>query len=263
MAILKELAVLADYDPRYWSFFRQRMINDPTPRMARWGYEAGVLSKAQLHDIVKRFGYTDKDAVWMTDMLAEFQERPYITRYLTALEAAYLKGVITAEELTASVTAIDRRPEIADWIIKTVDVRKKIADARPKAEKTRLLTVTDLKKAYIYGKLPETEFRTRLQLLGYDLLDIQLVIDIIEIEREKAESGGNKAALSVAEMLNAFKYRRIEEPELLTNLMQRGLNLYEAQLLIDTNKAKWGWIEDACGDEKDLLYLFDLPFSPG
>ena len=248
VSVIKKLSELADYDPAYWDFFETRMYNDPTPRQARWGYEAGALTSKQVYDITRRHGFRDEDAEWFTDFTLKFQERPFITRYLNALMTAYLADVIDADELKKRVVAIPRREAIADWIIKIADVKKELASSKPKAEKVKLLSVSDLKKAYMFVKISEDEFRTRLQLLGYETLDIQLLIDIIDQEKEMVESGGKKTALSVSEMMNAFKQGLISEDDLRTDLMLRGLQLNEAQLLIDTKKAQWKIVEG--GEEK-------------
>lgn len=292
---IKELSILADYDPRYWDFFRQRIYDDPTPRQARWGYEAGALTEDQVFDITKRHGFKDEDAKWFTDFTLKFQERPFITRYLNALMSAYLVDVIDADELTKRVTEIPRREAIADWIIKIADVRKEIADAKPVIEKEKLLSLSDLKRLYSLGHMGvgdfeyrlsargysdedvvwlrkslkppeiakerllslsemkkmfalelmgEDEFRTKLLVMGYELLDVDLLINLVHKIKEATESGGQKRALSVSEMMSAFKWWQISEEELRTNLMLRGLTLAEANLLINTKKEHWKTKED-------------------
>lgn len=237
--IIKELSILADYDPRYWDFFRQRIYEDPSARQARWGYEAGAINKERVYDLTKRAGLRDEDAEWFTEMLVTFQERPFITRYLNGLMAAYIGGVITSDELKKRVTAIPRREAVADWIIKIADLRKEVETAAPAKEKERLLTVGDLKRLFSMDLISETDFRTKMTLLGYETLDIQLIIDLTNKIKEETETGPRKHGLTTSEMFNAYKWYQITEEELRTDLMLRGLTLGEADLLINSKKKQW------------------------
>lgn len=246
MTKINELSILADYDPRYWSFFKERAITDPTPREARWGYESGSISREELVDIVSRRGMTTKDTSWYSEMLATFQERPLITRYINALMTGYIKGVISADTLKDRVIAIPRRVEVAEWIIKIADVQKEVEDKQVIATKERLLTVGEIKTLYMKDLITNLDFNTRLQVLGYETIDIELMKELIDIMKEEKESGAKKSSLSVSEYFNAYKFYQVTEDQVRTNLMLRGLNLDEANLLIETKKAEWkskGWTE--------------------
>lgn len=239
MQVIQELSILVDYDDRYWTFFKTRMYDDPSPRQARWGYEEGALTEEDVYDLSLRSGLKPEDAKWFTQMQVGFQERPFITRYLNGLMNLYLKKVIDADELTKRVEAIPRRKAVADWIIKIADLNTEMQDAKEDLTKEKLLSVSDLKTMFTYGLISEDDLRTRLQLLGYELTDIQLLIQLTERKKEEKESGAQKRKLSVSEMFNAFKWWQISENELRTDLMLRGLTLQESQLLIDTKKMQW------------------------
>lgn len=241
---IKELAILADYDPRYWDFFNTRTYNDPTARQARWAYESGDLNKDEVYDVILRTGLKPEDAKWFTKMQTSFQERPFITRYLNGLMTAYIKKAITADELRARVTAIPRNVELADWIIKIADLQTETSKAQVETTREKLLSVSELKNMFARGIINETDFRTKLQLLGYETLDIQLIVDLITQTIDEKEGGAKKASLSTTEYFNAYKYKLMDEDNLRTNLLLRGLTMDEANLLIETKKAMWrdkGW----------------------
>lgn len=242
--VIQELSVLADYDPRYWSFFMQRVIEDPTPRQARWGYEAGSIDENYLRSIVDRTGLGDIDAKWFSEMLITFQERPFITRYLNALMSAYISGAIDGEELKRRVTEIPRREAIADWIIKIADVQKETAANKKTAAKEKLLSIADLKKAYSFGFITEDSLRTELQLLGYPVNEVDLLIQIINRTKEIEDFGGTKTALTVSEMFESWRYGQMSESTLRTELQLKGMTIADIDTLIATRKIKWG-LEEA------------------
>lgn len=238
--MIHQLSVLADYDPRYQSFFDTRMYEDVTPRMARWALETGSIDNEQLREIVHRYGYYPKDEEWFSDMLIHFQERSWVVRYLTALATAYVNEAITSDELKKRVTAIPRNIEIAEWMIKISDVRKEILASKKGSAGIKLLSSGDLKKAYIFGKIDEMQLRTELQLLGYESKDVELLIEMLNTEKDMVDSGGKKKGLTTAELMDAFRYSFITESELSTELQLRGMLLHDVDTLIKTKKAKWG-----------------------
>jgi hypothetical protein len=239
VAVLQELSVLVDYDPRYWDFFKTRMYNDPSPRMSMWAYETGTVTEPQLRSVVHRYGYTPDTEQWFGDMLVHFQERPWITRYLTALQTAYIDEAITAEELEKRVIAIPRNKNIAAWMVKIADVRKEILAKKPSAESQKLLTDSDLRKAYYWDKIDADKLRSELLLRGYSLADIDILIEVVNEEKQATIEGGMKKGLTIAELFDAMRYGYKTEEQVQTELMLRGMSLDDAQTVINTRKAKW------------------------
>ncbi len=245
---VKELSVLADYDPRYWDFFKTRIYNDPTPRLARWAFETGDMPESRVGDIVHRFGYYTEDEKWITDMFIHFQERPWVEKYLTALQTAYIQEAISAEELEKRVIVIPRNKSIADWMVKIADVRKEILAKSPTAEKLKLLTDSDLRKAYYWDKIDAEKLRSELLLRGYSLADIDILIEVVNEEKQATIEGGMKKGLTISELFDAFRYNFKTEEQVRTELMLRGMTLEDAQTLIDTRKAKWAMGGQTGGD---------------
>ena len=65
------------------------------------------------------------------------------------------------------------------------------------------------------------------------------MINIVKKENEIADVGGKKEGLTVAEYFDAFRYSEITEEDLKTALMQKGLNLSDVNVLVETKKKKW------------------------
>lgn len=237
--VVKQLSVLADYDPRYWDFFKTRIYNDPSPRMSMWAYDAGAIDDVQMREIVHRYGYTPDAEAWFGDMLIKFQERPWVTRYLTALQTAYIQEAITADELEARVIAIPRNKNIAGWMVKIADVRKEILAKAPSAEKLKLLSDSDLRKAYSWDKIDADKLRSELLLRGYSLADIEILIEVVNEEKQATIEGGMKKGLTIAELFDAMRYEFKTEEQVRTELMLRGMQMDDADVLIKTRKAKW------------------------
>lgn len=220
---IQELSKLVDYDPDFWDFFKTRLYEDPTPRMARWGFEVGALTEEQVREIVHRYGYREADEEWFTQMLVGFQERAWVTKYLTALATAYINGAIDATELKKRVVETAGRNEaIADWIIKIADVRKEIKTKAP-AGTIKLLSIGDLKQAFISGFVNEDMLRSKLLLMGYESGDVDILIKLLDMKRVTTEAGGAKVALSETQLLQAWRYGEITEDYLKTQLLLRGL----------------------------------------
>lgn len=236
---IKDLSVLADYDPRYWDFFKTRMFNDPSYRMIMWGFETNSIKREEIPDLVHRLGLNPKDESWYANFLVHFQERPWINRYLTALQTAYIQGAVTADDLIQRVMTVPRNEDIAKWMIKIAEVRKEVLAKGTKTEEQKLVSIPELKKAYVFGLMNEDNFRTELMSRGFTLLDVDLLINIMRKETEIADVGGKKEGLTVAEYFDAFRYGEISEDTLRTELMIKGLNLDQVNILIETKKKKW------------------------
>jgi hypothetical protein len=237
--VIKGLSKLADYDERYWDFFRQRMYNDPSPRMSMWSYDIGVVSEEKLREIVHRYGYLPEDEKWYGDMLVHFQERPWVTKYLMALSSAYIEGAIDAAELKKRVLAIPRNEAVAEWMIKISDVRKEIDAHAPAAEKEKLLGIGDLRRLTVEGIMDMDVFRSELTARGYSYEDAEYLVQLIQLDRVAEVEGKKTVTLSVVEWLNAWRYNVITEDKLRIELSLRGLPQDELETLIALKKKQW------------------------
>jgi hypothetical protein len=236
--VVKQLSELADYDPRYWDFYKTRLYNDPSYRMIQWGYETGSILESEVPDLVHRLGLNPKDESWYGNFIMHFQERPWIVKYLTALQAAYVAKAIDATELKARVKAIPRNEAVADWMIKIADVRIEIEGKGNVTDKPSLIAIGELKQMYIQNIIDEDKILFELRTRGYIESDIQIMLSLLNSNKETVLSGGSKFGLSVAEMFEALKYGFISEDRVRTELLQKNMTLEDANILISTKLAK-------------------------
>ncbi|GAG87275.1 unnamed protein product, partial [marine sediment metagenome] len=235
-----KLMQLVDLDPRYTSIFDVRLYNDPTIRQARYMFESGALVEDEVKEILRRSGLAPQYIDPMTEYLVEFTEREYRRRYLTALQTGVMSGVYSAEDLTSAVTEAGFPSGVAEWMLKTAEVRMKIAEAPRVSAKAKLLSISDLKKAYLKDFIDDATLKIHLDALGYEFTNIELLVRLLDDAKRLSGEGGRQVVLTSAQLLNAFRYDKITESDLRDRLMLKGLAMDEAQLIIDTKKMQWG-----------------------
>jgi hypothetical protein len=235
-AKVDELMILVDLDPAYKQVFDTRKYVDPSLSLARYMFETGSIDAARVSEIVKRSGFREDDAATIADWVIKFQERRYRQRYLTTLATGYARGVVDLPELRKSVTDAGFSQGTADWIVKSADIRKEIASRGSATRGPKLLAIGDLKKAYIYEKLSEDQFRTELQVRGYETGDIETLIEVINLDRPETGEGKKVIALSVSQMLQAFLKGVWTEDKTRIELSLRGLSLDEVNTLLEIQK---------------------------
>lgn len=239
-ARVDELMILVDLDPRFKEIFDTRKFVDPSITAARYMFEVQAIDAEGVKDIIDRAGYLETDAVAMTDFITRFQERRFQRRYLTALEMGVVKGAYTPEELTAEVLEAGYTEGVAEWMIKTSEVRKRIVGTPTVTPKARILTLGDLKKAYLRDTIDEDVFRRELGVRGYEIGDVDVLVELLSEDKIEAKEGRKIIALSTTQMLNAFRYEVISEDEVRIMLQARGLDTAEVETLLETKKRQWG-----------------------
>lgn len=233
-----------DLDPRYIDIFETRKYVDPPLSITRFMFEEGVIKADTVHNLVELQGYRPEHVEYITKYITEFQERLWRRRYLVTLQGGYQKGVYTGVELETAVLDAGYTPDVAHWIIANADARKKIeGSAVAVEEKAKLISVGDLKKAYVRNMIDADKLRIDLGVRGYQTMDIDLLVKLLDEEKVVTSAGGEKVALSVPEWINAWRYRRATEDRVRMELQLRGLSLEEVEILLSTKKAQWG-VED-------------------
>ena len=235
-----ELMILVDLDPRYKEIFDTRKYVDPSLREARYMFELGAIDRGQVENYVARRGYTPDDAANLVEYLTTFQERGVRARYLTALMTGVIYGAYTPDELTAAVVEAGYSKEVAGWMIKTAEVRTRITETRRPVVKVRLLDKADLRKAFLRDLVTEDVYRTELMARGYEISNVDILVDLLTGEKVTEDAGKRKIALSQSELLNAWRYELISEDQVRTTLQLRGLAVDEVEILLNTKKKQWG-----------------------
>jgi hypothetical protein len=235
-----ELMILVDLDPRFKNIFDTRKYVDPPLTMIRFMFETGNIDAAKVKELIHLQGYRPEHEEMITSYLTEFQSRLWRRRYLVSLSQGFQKGVYTQEQLEAAVLEADYTPDVAKYIVANALVRKQVAESGVTAEKPKLLSVGDLKKAYIDNLITRDVLQTEISVRGYPLDQAELLLKLLDQEKVVESAGGSKVALSQAELVDAWRYEEISEDQLRTELQLRGLSLAEVEILIRTKKKKWG-----------------------
>jgi len=227
-------------DPAWKGVFEVRKYNDISLGEAHTLFDLGIADKNKVFDTARRAGYDFDDATALTDSVVNFPIRRLKLRQLLNAVTAYSYGVIDLGGVNSIVTELGYPSSVAVWVQKVGDLKKSIL-ARPKESTTKekLLSLGDLKAAYLRGLLTEDQFRTELLTRGYNLDDITILISVMTDRRTVEQAGGKMYALSVVELLNAWRYDVITEDALRNKLLARGLPLDELDTLITLKKAQW------------------------
>jgi len=240
---LTELQILVDLDPLYNNIWFDQRYRDPTPRQARWMFEAGAIDEARVKNIVERSGLLPDDVDPFTEYLITFNERQWKRRYILEIARGYRLGKISEDELRTEIFDAYHSKGIADWIVKTEEKALIIGAKEPVLPKIKLLTVADWKKAYIMDKIDKDKLRIELLDLNYEPENIDILIATIDEDKIAKVEGAKVVRLTKAEMLQAFKQEEIDEDDLRIYLFDLGLDMLEVNILINTKKKQWGLVE--------------------
>lgn len=178
--------ILVDLDERYNPIWEDQWYRDPTPRQARFMYEAGAIDLTRLRDSVVRSGMVPEFVDPFTDYLARFQERIWQRRYLVALASGYRAGVYDASRIESEVEAAGYSAGVSKWMIAAEDVQKEIAAAKVPPEKFSLISVSYATDAFINADVDEEWLREYFDRKGYVIEDIDIAIGVLNRKRDKA-----------------------------------------------------------------------------
>lgn len=235
-----ELMILIDLDPRFKEIFDTRKYNDPSLMNIRLMFETGAITAEDVPVYVHRLGFVPEFETAITEFLLHFQERRYKTRYITQLMTALAQEKATEDEVKAAVIEIGFTEATADIIIKTSLLRRRTYKTATTTTTEKALSLSELKKAYVEDIISEDQFRANMLSRGYNQTDIDVLIALTNKDKIVETEGRRVIVLTVAEMVSAWRYSVITEDELRTNLLSRGLDLNEIDILIKTKKASWG-----------------------
>lgn len=237
---LDDFMDLVGFDPEYKDVFDTRKYSDPPVLMARRLFDAHVIDADGVKAIVKRNGYNDADATLIARMTTTWTERTWRNRVLMLKVRQLAYGLIEPQELSDYVISQGYSMLFAAVTLQYArEMQKLLSRPSMAKEKEKLLSLGDLKAAFIRGLVTEDVFRTELLSRGYNLDDIQILLTLMSDRRTVEQAGGKMFALSVVELLNAWRYEVITEDDLRNKLLARGLPLDELETLIKTKTIQW------------------------
>jgi hypothetical protein len=227
-------------DPAWQNIFDVRKFNDISLGEAHTLYDLGIANRDKVFDTARRAGYDATDATAVTDSIVNFPIRRLKLRQLLNIVTAYSYDVISMAAVSDLIGELGYGDAVSVWAIKVGDLRKQILNRSKAAKvKEKLLAVGDLKAAYMRGLLTEDQFRIELLTRHYNLDEVTILIELMTERRTVEQAGGKMYALSVIELLNAWRYSVITEDMLRNKLLARGLPLDELDTLIATKKVQW------------------------
>lgn len=171
-------------------------------------------------------GYDNWAIKPMLNFFAYMAQEGMWVGYREAAQGAFVRGLLTEDELRAVLKRIHVPKMLLEPIIATQKLRKETEDKE--------LTLSPLKTAYKKGVLTEEEFRTKLKELGYSEDAITILI-----ETEKVMVAPKIKRPTVAQMSRAFREQIINEADLKAYLESVGYKEPDITLLVDLEKAKY------------------------
>jgi hypothetical protein len=241
-ADVDKLMILVDLDPRFKEIFDTRKYVDPSLSLTRFMYETGAIGADEVSTYVHRQGYSPEHEKAITDYLVRFQERLWRRRYLVSLSTAASLGAVDAKTLTSEVIAAGYSEGVAEWMLKTSDMRMKIESFKVEHPKPKLMTIGNLKDAYLLDKIDADKLRIELLQRGYLLDEVDLLIDLMDEDKIVAKEGKRVIALSIPQLLDSYRYGNMTRDALMIKLQTRGLALDETEMLISTKEKQWGMV---------------------
>jgi hypothetical protein len=158
---------LLDFDPEHKTVFDTRKYDDPGEGMTRLMFEGGEITDEQVKTLVHLQGYTPEMEKLVGEVLIGAQAKLWRRRYLMQTTRAYSKDKITADELKANVKAAKWTDETADWMIKTGDLMREIAEKEPKEKAPRLESLAMVIDMWAYEIIEEPEVVEEIAALRY------------------------------------------------------------------------------------------------
>jgi hypothetical protein len=241
-ADVDRLMIIVDLDPRFKNVFDTRKYADPSLMITRMMYETGAIGADEVPDLVHRQGYSPEHEKAVTDYVLTFQERLWRRRYLVSLSTAASLGAASMDTVRKEVVAAGYSEGVAEWMIKAAEMRTKIASYRFEHPKPKLMSIGNLKDAYLLDKIDADKLRTELLQRGYLLDEVDLLISLMDEDKVIAKEGRQVIALSIPQLLDAYRYGEITRDVILIKLQTRGLALDEVETLVKTKEKQWGII---------------------
>jgi hypothetical protein len=239
-ADVDRLMIIIDLDPRFKNVFDTRKYADPSLMITRMMYETGAIGADAVPDLVHRQGYAPEHEKAVTNYVLTFQERLWRRRYLVSLSTAASLGAASMDTVKSEVVAAGYSEGVAEWMIKAAEMRTKIASYRFEHPKPKLMSIGNLKDAYLLDKIDADKLRTELLQRGYLLDEVDLLISLMDEDKVVAKEGRQVIALSITQLLDAYRYEQITRDVLFIKLQTRGLALDEVETLVKTKEKQWG-----------------------
>ena len=142
----------------------------------RFGWFTGTLSEEEMTALYGKYGFKSEDAVKEISIQKARVLDIYRRDYLSTLRLAYRRGKISGDAFKAAVKNEHFPDEVADWIIKSEDLRTSVGAGVEASNEERALTKPDLIRLYRRGIIGQEKLSTELKQMNYSTEEIALII---------------------------------------------------------------------------------------
>jgi hypothetical protein len=226
-----------DVDPRMINNVAALRFRLPSRIESRLIYETTGASDEELTKWLGAAGLEPTLIPKFLTYVKGFPARTERRRYVTALRQGYGSKKITKEVLNKEILAAGFPQGVADWIIKTEDL--KIAfGLGPIGEITeKALTKSELFQAFRLEKITEETLRSELESMGYSAEEIDLLVDLAKSKLPKEPVAPDRA-ITKSEIEAMFKNELLTPEQTRGELLDFGYDSNEVDLLMALWNAK-------------------------
>lgn len=153
----------------------------------RFGWFTGTLTEDEIKALYAKYGFRAEDAAKEVEIQKARVLEIYRRGYLSTLQLAYRRGKVTADAFRSRVMAEKFPAGVADWIIKSEDLRISLGTGVEASNEERALTPSTLTRLYRRGIIDATRLRSELKTWNYSDAEVDLLVkdaDYIVTEAE-------------------------------------------------------------------------------
>jgi len=183
---LREMLKYHDFEP----VWRERLMENAfavIPRVdLRRGFRYGLFGSEELRTRYQKLGYKWGDAEKMATIARRFSLDPYYTRMETVARAALRKGKMTETAFCDLLRSIGLPEEAVQMSLDSERIAMAAGVSEP-GEEPRILSVSQILRAYQDRILDRSTAESRLQAMGFEPTDVQLLLAMSEPALARAE----------------------------------------------------------------------------
>jgi hypothetical protein len=224
--------IILDFRPDDTELVKEVLFKLPNRVEARLMARFGLLTDAQLDEIIKAEGVREDFVPALRTMMQDFALTSIFSKTETEAITSYENGLINEDEVRHMLTSIKRPPNVINSDVNLVKFKRetKFRDLQVKA------VVSAMKK----GTISINTAETRLQSIGVDSEFIGFIIAEQNWILSVAVSAKTKSAakdLTVAQLTKAVKEGHISVEDTLNALTAKGYDADEARVLMQISGA--------------------------
>jgi len=219
------------------------------------GYREGKIPEEELRKQIFNVYHSEGVANWIVDtenLTAMIEAKPEVEEKVKPLSLGDIKrlvrkGKMSTADYEGRLTTMGYSTEDIPLMLELIIMERKEEEVKYSTEeiveglpKPKVLSLGDLKKAYLIDKIDEGELSLRLTDMGYDMLDINLLIEVLDDSKVTDEQVEKAVSLSTTQLLTAYRYGELDEDGLTAKLLSKGMELLDIEVLIATKKKQWG-----------------------